>query len=603
MAEAADKAPVRYRIADIEIDTGSRRVMRDGETLAFGALTFDFLVTLAESAPSLVSYQQLAERVWKGRSVTPETIAQRAKMLRDALSDDAKSPRYFELVRGQGYRLVVPVTDEENTKQKNPAIHKLWIVAVVALLGLAAFFGARTYLGGGSPKSVAVLPFADLSPNTDQQFLADGVAEELIGELSRLEGLDVASRTESFVFRGPRDLREVGRRLRVEAVLEGSLRKANDQLRITVQLIEVETGYHLWSENFSGDVGDIFSFQEEIAKSVVSALGVKLGVGGVNAFLGAGTTNYAAYEAFLRDEFARAVELDPNYAEAWARRAVRVAGTMHTSPPEEAPAIVARAYEYAEKALHLGRDSAYVNAQFATMIYTTWDWQRAERAFREALALKRDALNLDSYANMLMRTGRTREAMDTYEEQLALPRPTTMGLLYTDAALALGRFDDARDVLATVRSKRAPLTRLMLALNEGSDEAIKAALRDMPKRGVAYHAFFRPLVDVIDSPAASLELIRSVVADPDAAWPSRYREAAVVAAYFGEAELAFDILQKEVRFTPVRFGSLWYPMMADVRKLPQFKQFVIDVNLVDYWRSHGWSDYCRPIGNDDFVCE
>ncbi|MEM7502898.1 MAG: hypothetical protein AAF417_12675, partial [Pseudomonadota bacterium] len=119
----------------------------------------------------------------------------------------------------------------------------------------------------------------------------------------------------------------------------------------------------------------------------------------------------------------------------------------------------------------------------------------------------------------------------------------------------------------------------------------------------AYRQFFGPLQAVFDSPEAAIVLMQEVADDPNRAWPSRYSMIATMAAYFGEPEIAFDILLREVRHTPIRFGTLWFPLMSDVRRLPEFKQFVRDVRLVDYWNAYGWSDYCRPVGPDDFVCE
>ena len=608
MAEIVESGASRYRISDLILEADTRRVLRNGEPLALGALTFEFLLALAEASPAMVTYERFAERVWQGRRVTPETIAQRAKMLRQALSDDAKSPRYVELVRGQGYRLIPEVT-RIAAPPASTRTRRRWLGAAAALALVAALgFGATKFLApAGTPSSVAVLPFTDLSPNGDQQHLGDGIAEELINELAALDGLDVASRTESFFFRGPTsDIRDIGRKLRVATVLEGSVRKARDQIRITVQLIEVDSGYHLWSEVFDGSVDDIFAVQESIAASVAGALGVKLGVGGVNAFVGAGTTNFEAYEAYLRGESERALRLDPGYAAAWGDRGVQIASTMYRHPPEDAPAIIAEAYEHVARALELDPGSAAANTRFATLIYTTWDWKRAEEAFAEALSLRRNTGDLYNYANMLMRTGRTRRALEMHleREEMLLPlEKEPASLLRLNVELALGRQAVAETLIGDGNEIRARNQRLMLALNSGSKEDLRIAMQGMRDDRTAYQEFFGPLLAVFDSREDAIQLMKDVANDPNRAWPSRYSNVGMMAAFFGEPELAFEILEREIRHTPIRFGILWYPLMSDVRKLAEFRQFVTDVGLVDYWREYGWSDFCRPLGNEDFVCE
>jgi len=184
--------------------------------------------------------------------------------------------------------------------------------------------------------SLAVLPFADLSAERDQEHFGDGVAEEILNALTKIGDLRVPARTSCFAFRGLNlDARDIGRRLGVEALLEGSVRKAGQRLRISVQLINARNGYQLWSERFDRDVADIFAIQDEIARSVVRALGLSTGQGEERYLLKTLTANVEAYEFYLRgrklfqkwtreninfarEMFERAVAIDPNFAAAWA---------------------------------------------------------------------------------------------------------------------------------------------------------------------------------------------------------------------------------------------------------------------------------------------
>ena len=185
-------------------------------------------------------------------------------------------------------------------------------------------------------RSIAVLPFADLSAERDQEHFSDGVAEEILNALSKIGGLHVPARTSCFAFRGATlDAREIGQRLGVETLLDGSIRKSGKRVRISVQLVDASNGYQLWSERFDREIEDIFAIQDEIARSVLESLGLALSEREEFRFLKPSTRNIEAYEAYLRGRklyhkwtrqsvefarqmFERAVKIDPDFAAAWA---------------------------------------------------------------------------------------------------------------------------------------------------------------------------------------------------------------------------------------------------------------------------------------------
>ena len=238
-----------------------------------------------------------------------------------------------------GIKLTQPATasseSTESSRLDYVLIAGLAIVAVVAVWqgSQTADDSTDTTRAKGATTSIAVLPFADMSPGGDQEYFGDGIAEELLDELARLDGLQVASRTSSFAFKGSNDdSQAIANALNVDFVLEGSVRKDGERIRITAQLINAADGYHAWSQTYDRDLVDIFAIQDEISDSVAGALGVRLGVGSVNAFRGAGTQDVEAYETYLkatqlnmliqprdrRRTLERAIELDPDYAAAWA---------------------------------------------------------------------------------------------------------------------------------------------------------------------------------------------------------------------------------------------------------------------------------------------
>jgi TolB-like protein/tetratricopeptide (TPR) repeat protein len=329
--------------------------------------------------------------------------------------------------------------------------------------------------------SIAVLPFADMSAQRDQDHLCEGLAEEIAAALSRVPGLRVAARSSSFQFRGPAgDAREVGRRLRVAHLLEGSVRKDGDRLRISVQLVEADTGYHRWSQRFDRRLGDVFAVQEEIAASVASALGGVLTRSEMDAPRPA-ETRMAAYEVYLRGRqylhrmrrpdieqsrelFERAIELDPAYAPAWAglatvhatlyewwgardedlERADRASRMALAASPDLAESHVARGV-----ALSLGTSYEAAATEFAEAIrinphlfdayyyaarssFAAGEIERSAELFRAAAAARQEDLqSAILLAQSLWALGRDAEAAEANRE----------GIARAERVLALNPFD------------------------------------------------------------------------------------------------------------------------------------------------------------------
>ena len=328
----------RYEFADLTIDVGQRRVTRGADTLELGKLTFDFLRVLVESSPNVVTHDELAEKVWGGRSVSPETISQRMLMLRQALSDEAEHPRYVEVLRGQGFRLVGEVQRSGTMRSEPTWPRRFALVALVLLGGVAvAFVGSRYFRATPTTASVAVLPFENLSPDLDDTYFASGVHEELIGRLARIEALDVIARTSVMQYAGrPISISDVGEELNVNAVVEGSVRYSEDRIRITAQLIDAETELHLWSDTYDRTLGEIFAIQSEIAENIAVALAAELTPIEKESIRRELTDSPEAYELYLRairmqvpgapalgyfTLLDQAIMLDPAFAAAYSARA------------------------------------------------------------------------------------------------------------------------------------------------------------------------------------------------------------------------------------------------------------------------------------------
>jgi TolB-like protein/Flp pilus assembly protein TadD len=308
-AYLAAAIPMNYRLGDLSLDTGRQQLSRGADVVPLPKLSYDLLLALVRAAPNLVSLEELMRLVWPGIIVSPETVSQRVKLLRDALGDDPRAPRYIAGLRGRGYQVIAAV--EANGGEP--------VTTAAAIV---------------SAKSVAVLPFLDMSEKRDQEYFADGLAEELINLLTKIPQMRVPARTSSFYFKGKsEDVPTIARRLMVAHVLEGSVRKSGDRLRVSAQLVRADTGYHLWSETYDRRLDDIFKVQDDIAACVVKALQVKLL--GAAVLHHAPTVNSEAYSLYLQAEsFAKrgssedslraheclnhALRLDAGFALAWS---------------------------------------------------------------------------------------------------------------------------------------------------------------------------------------------------------------------------------------------------------------------------------------------
>ncbi|MFL5311053.1 MAG: tetratricopeptide repeat protein [Myxococcales bacterium] len=298
-----------------------------------------------------------------------------------------------------------------------PQLRGTRIALVLAGIGaIAAAPVLAWYLlrGGAEPArtataaSIAVLPFADMSPQKDQEYFSDGLSEEILNALAQVDGLHVAGRTSSASFKGKaEDLRSIGQKLGVATVLEGSVRKAENRVRITAQLIDVKDGFHLWSQSFDRELRDIFAVQDEIAVAVVAALRMKLVPGKAPTAPERRTADPEAYNQYLLGRrffdrgspeserkaiagFRRAIELDPAYAPAWAglSRAIFTA-EIATAISSDAAESGRKAMEAAEKAVQLapGLAEAWASRGFLRFFLLTLDWSGAEADLNRALAI------------------------------------------------------------------------------------------------------------------------------------------------------------------------------------------------------------------------
>jgi TolB-like protein/tetratricopeptide (TPR) repeat protein len=308
----------------------------------------------------------------------------------------------------------------------------LWGAAVAGWMLFGPDAGAAS---GGETEisSLAVLPFADMSPDGSAEYLGDGVAETLIDALTKVEGLRVAARTSAFSFKGKNeDIRTIGEQLNVNAVLEGSVQTAGNRVRITAQLIEVEDGFHLWSQVYESELEDVFAVQDEVARSVVSALELTLAGDSGQTIVESGTESLEAYDYYLLglhhwhnrtpndigkaiDYFEQAIEADSQYARAWSGLAsshlLSIPGQYRVPGVTWAAGLI-RSERAARRALAQNEQLAEAHTVLGFIHSHRWEWEEAEREYRRSIRLDPHYATAHQwYAAYLAGMGRTPEAV------------------------------------------------------------------------------------------------------------------------------------------------------------------------------------------------
>jgi len=404
-----------YRFSDITLDTARRRVRRGATNIRLGKLTYELLVLLVEAAPRVVTQEEVAKRLWGGRAATQDTIRQRVKLLRKALSDDPDQPRYFSVVRGQGYRLIPDVEPLSIEPPTSDRVRGRLLVAGIMLLVAAPLsliywgdLGTRSGIEGpglpalSSPpeRSIAVLPFENLSADPNDAYFVDGIHSDLLTQLFKIRSLKVISHTSVSGYQdSEKNLRQIGEELGVAAILEGSVQRSGEMVRINVQLIDAESDEHLWAERYDRELTaqNLFAIQSEMVAAVAGALQVILSPEELARVDNVPTVNMRAYNLYLignlylRDNryqsnyadaaqsFQSAVDEDPDFALAWAALSRAHSGFYFFVDHTEARRELAR--EAVERAFELQPDLA--EAHFAMGYYYFYGFRDDGNALQE----------------------------------------------------------------------------------------------------------------------------------------------------------------------------------------------------------------------------
>jgi TolB-like protein/DNA-binding winged helix-turn-helix (wHTH) protein/Tfp pilus assembly protein PilF len=498
-----------FQVGDWTVDPESGRLQKEGEEVKLEPKVMEVLVFLADHSGKVVSREALEAKAWAGMVVGYDAVASSIIKLRKALGDDSRNPHYIETISKKGYRLIAPVSHRTSEAEAPAAfdsasaelpskinINRRNIIAAgIAIIIITGVF----FLKGGfntieqsvetstRTPSVVVLPFENLSNDPNQDYLSDGITDDLITDLARADSVRVIARQSSYHFKNnPANLEDVARKLNVLYIVEGSVRKSGNRIRVNVQLSNTDKGESIWAERFDIDVNDIFKLQDNITNDVMNAMVGPFSSKQPKLVESRGTKNFDAYDMFLigqlyiktrskqgyeqsMNAYRRAIEIDPNYARAYGAMAVTLTrGYRYQWSDLSLVEARERALELANKAVELNPSSPQIYWSLGYVHLHRREYDAAENAAKKSVALSPNYA--DGYAllaNIVNWRGKAMDAEKYIKKAITLnpyysfQYPSTLGLAYYN----LGRYEEAITYLrdAIYRNESALNPRLFLA--------------------------------------------------------------------------------------------------------------------------------------------
>jgi TolB-like protein/DNA-binding winged helix-turn-helix (wHTH) protein/Tfp pilus assembly protein PilF len=466
-----------YQFAEFTVDARTGELTHAGGRTPLRDQSFQLLLALLEQPGELLTREELAGRLWSAGTFVDfdRGLNKAINHLREALGDSVEQPQFIETLPRKGYRFIAPVSlaDDDAAAAAAQAAprassNRRWLplslgvaAAIVVIAFAIAAFAKWMNSGSSAPPRIAalaVIPLENLSGDPDQQYFADGLTDALITDLAKMGSTRITSRTSVMQYRGTtKSIKEIGRELNVDAIVEGTVTYAGNRVRVTAQLIQVATDMHLWADAYEREISSILDLQRSLATDIARR---------INAFVKpldrARVVNPEAYGLYLKgryafykytsagwqqaiDHFNRAIEKDPEFAPAYSGLAdtYLVAGTYGAIPTEEA---LTRGRTAAAQALRLDETLASAHYEMATAhAWYDWDWAGAEREFRRGLELNpNDALGRNWYGGYLSLLGRHDEAIAEHERARELdPLSLIVNANLARALYRARRYDEA----------------------------------------------------------------------------------------------------------------------------------------------------------------
>jgi TolB-like protein/DNA-binding winged helix-turn-helix (wHTH) protein len=584
-----------YEFGAFRLDPAERTLLREGAPVALTPKVFDTLVLLVENAGRLVTKDEFMKQVWADAFVEEATLAQTISQLRKALSD----PEIIETVPKKGYRFLsavrtvdaamqpaVPAPTEAERKSQAPAaVHKtrsekkrgwrVWVLSALLVVAAAGCFYLykRSVNARSSIRSLAVLPLQNLSGDPSQEYFADGMTDELITDLAQIHSLRVISHTSVIQFKdSKKSLPEIAAQLNVDAIVEGSVLRTGNSVRITAQLLDARRDQHLWAASYEREMSNVLELQGEVASTVAHQIDAKLTPEEGATLTSHRATSAAAYDALLTgkylfnrrtvvdtekaiDYLKRSLEIDPNSAEAWSALAYCYAALGSDMGAEDPAKVIPPARAAVAKALQLDPNLAEAHTILAWIkLWYDWDWTGSEQEFRRSLELNpNDSVTHREYSHYLQLRSRFGEAIA--ENKLAIELapldflPSVhLAWVYVDAhdgANAIAQSQHVLEMDPTVTG-----TYIMLAEGYELQGKWTEAADAITKTKDAYpHSYF-PEIAYIRAASGDRTQAQTALAELTTFARSNYVSPTKFAAYYAaisDRDKAFEFLEKAYR--------------------------------------------------------
>ena len=619
-----------YEFGPFRLDPLKRRLMRDGEAVKLTPKALDLLIVLVEASGRTVEKDELLEKVWAGTVVEENNLNQNITALRKSLGDSRQDSQYIATISGVGYRFIAEVRkvdgttgrrDDAETRRSGVSpssdlsvvrsfLFRYGIVILVPLVAVGALaYTLYTRERRPAVTSIMVLPLENLSEDPEQEYFADGITDALIGDLARIGGLHVISRTSSMHYKGTKkSLPEIAREIKVDAVVEGTVQRSGERVMIRAQLIHAASDRHLWVQDYVREMRDVLDLQKEIAQAIAREVQIKMTPAEKERFIARHPVRPKAFDEYLQGRylywnrrtpenlnkaithFQNAVKEDPNFSQAYVGLAdsYTATGTVQVGamPPLEARLLAEQA---ATKALELDPALAEAHTALANLKHYNWDWTGAEQGFKRALELNQNYANAHNfYAGYLMCIGRADESIAASNrarelDPFSLSISAQRGFLLENAR----RYDEAiaqlRSVIAMDPNHYSTYWILghTYAANKQFDEAIAAAQKavDLSERTPGALGILGLAYGLAGRKAEATKVLDELLKLNE----SRYvTPAAMVNVYIGlgDNDKAFEWLEKayQERSNFVAYLKV-FPILDPLRSDPRYNNLLGRVGL------------------------
>ncbi len=618
-----------YQFGPFCLDPVKRRLLRDGEVVKLTPKAFETLLALVEQRGKTIEKDELLKKVWAGVAVEENNLNQSITALRKSLGDSRQESQYIATIPGVGYRFVADVKEIQTQSVETEAPQSVavshgsppraarmfrYALLVLAPLALAAVVYAlltreKSPAPAPAVSSIMVLPLENLSGDPSQEYFADGVTDALIGNLAKIGGLHVISRTSSMHYKGTKkSLPEIAREIKVDAIVEGTVQRSGDRVVIRAQLIRAATDGHVWVETYERPMRDVLDLQSEIAQTIAREVQIQMTPAEQARLTVRHPVRPKAFDDYLQgrylywnrrteenlkkaiDHFQSAIREDPNYAQAYVGIAdcYSALGTVQvgTFPPIEVRKL---AEEAATKALALDPTLGEAQTALGYVKHYNWDWAGAEQDFKRAIDLNPNYANAHNfYASFLMSRGRVDESiaasnrareLDPFSLSISVQR----GFLLENAR----RYDEAIEQLRSVIAMNPNhysahwVLGHAYAANKQFDQAIAAAERAVELSDRAPGAL--GILGLVYGLAGRKDDANTVLNELLELNKTRYiTPAALVNIYIGlgQKDQAFIWLERAFQERSNYLAYLKvFPLMDPLRSDPRFADLVQRVGL------------------------